>query len=153
MTLQCDIVIDPSVEFAQPELLADLLQQAAESEPFLAASSWQMSLRLSTDVTIAEMHARFFSDPTPTDVITFPSGETPDDGGAYLGDVVVSVETAAQQAVDGHHSPAREVAFLALHGLLHLSGYTDETIDQRAAMHQRQLLLLENWERDRGRLW
>lgn len=153
MPLQCDVIIDAGVAFDQPGQLADLLQHAAESEPSLIASAWQMTLRLTGDDPITELHERFFADPSPTDVITFPWGELPAVDGAHLGDVVVSVDAAAEQACEAGHSSAREVAFLALHGLLHLCGYDDATTQARDAMHQRQLLLLETWERCHGRPW
>lgn len=152
MPLLCDVIIDPGIEFFDSAALADLLQFAAASELAVAAGRWQMTLRLSDDSAIADLHGRFFADPTPTDVITFPSGELPGDG-AYLGDVVVSVETAAEQAADAGHSREREVAFLALHGLLHLCGYEDATSEQRDEMHRRQSQHLAAWERDRGQLW
>jgi probable rRNA maturation factor len=152
MPLLCDIVVDLDIEFSETPDLADLLKFAAESEPAIAGGQWQMTLRLSDDSAIADLHGQFFADPTPTDVITFPSGELPGDGG-YLGDVVVSVETAADQAADVGHSVAREVAFLALHGLLHLCGYDDATSEDRHEMHRRQSQYLAAWERERGRQW
>lgn len=153
MPLECDVIVDQDVEFDLMEPLAELLRHAAQSEPILAGADWQMTLRVSGDDTIAALHERFFADPTPTDVITFPSDEPAADDGAYLGDVVVSVETAAIQAHDAGHSREREVAFLALHGLLHLCGYDDESDDDRTAMHRRQSDLLTVWEREQGRPW
>jgi len=59
----------------------------------------------------------------PTDVLSFPSG----DGGPYLGDIAVSIETAKIQARQNGLSLEREIAQLILHGLLHLCGYDHET--------------------------
>jgi probable rRNA maturation factor len=153
MPLHCDIVTDPGIEFDDGLALTDLLQFAAESEPAISGRRWQMTLRLSDDLAIAGMHGQFFDDPTPTDVITFPSGEMADDDGEYLGDVVVSVETAVVQAEEFGHSTEHEVAFLALHGLLHLCGYDDATQAQRDEMHRRQNEHLSAWKRDRDQLW
>ncbi len=153
MPLRCEVVIDRGLLFDQDEQLVDLIQHAAKIETSLSGGPWHMTLRLSDNDTIAGLHARFFDDPTPTDVITFPGGELAGDGGTYLGDVVISIETAADQASDAGHSLAREVAFLALHGLLHLCGYDDVTPGQRDAMHQRQNMMLDIWERDNGRHW
>ena len=152
MPLSCEIVVDDGVAFEQTAALSDLLEHAGRVEPALDGTAWQMTLRLCDDATIAGLHAEFFNDPTPTDVITFPLGDEASDD-AYLGDVVVSFEKAVQQADDGRHSPAREVAFLALHGLLHLCGYHDATDEQREAMHERQYQHLDDWERARGRAW
>ncbi len=153
MPLQCEVIVDPGVVFDESEQLIDLIQHAAETEASLSGSLWQMTLRLSDDDTISDLHQRFFADPTPTDVITFPAGKVSDNSGVYLGDVVVSIETAVDQASDAGHSLAREVGFLALHGLLHLCEHDDATAQQRDAMHQRQNAMLESWERKNGRRW
>lgn len=153
MSLKCDVIVDPGLVFDDIDALSDLLRHAAASEPLTATARWRMSLRLCDDDTIAELHERFFSDSTPTDVISFPSGESAGESESYLGDVVVSIETAATQAIDAGHSHAREVAFLALHGLLHLCGHDDACSDEREHMHQRQRWLLEEWERGPGRPW
>jgi len=59
----------------------------------------------------------------PTDVLSFPSG----DSGSELGDIAVSIETAKIQARQNGLSLDREIAQLILHGLLHLCGYDHET--------------------------
>jgi probable rRNA maturation factor len=152
MPLSCEVIVDDGVAFERADWLADLLEYAGLAEPALGGTAWHMTLRVCDDATIAALHAQFFNDPTPTDVITFPSGDESSDL-AYLGDVIVSAETAADQADDGTHSAAREVAFLALHGLLHLCGFDDATDAERRAMHQRQYQHLDDWERVRGRSW
>ena len=80
MSLQCELVVDDDVRFDRGDAVADLLQHAALSEERTAKGRWSMSLRLSSDATIADLHARFFDDPTPTDVISFPSGDEPVEG-------------------------------------------------------------------------
>jgi len=62
--------------------------------------------------------------------------------GNYLGDIAVSWDTAASQGPEAGLSVEQEVAFLALHGLLHLLGADDATDTDRAAMHDRQHTLL-----------
>lgn len=64
-----------------------------------------------------------------TDVLSFPAGQTVFErtAGPHLGDIVISVEQAAQQAIEHRLEPDREVARLILHGLLHLCGYDHET--------------------------
>lgn len=151
MSLTCEVIVDSGISFDEPARLADLLEFAADSEPAIITPT-RMTLRLCDDATIAELHRAFFDDPSPTDVITFPAGESDDDE-PYLGDVVVSVETAAQQASDGDHSVEREISFLSLHGLLHLCGYDDASDDDRGAMHDRQYAHLSAWEQKRGRTW
>lgn len=60
-----------------------------------------------------------------TDVLSFPGGSTPD--GEHLGDVVISVPRARQQAAEAGHPVARELRVLLLHGLLHCLGHDHET--------------------------
>jgi probable rRNA maturation factor len=98
------------------------------------------------DAEIAEMNARYRTKPRPTDVLSFAQSEGepfPPSGAAapghvMLGDIVISIETAARQARERHHSLETEVEFLAVHGCLHLQGYDHRTPPQRRAMWQRQ---------------
>lgn len=68
----------------------------------------------------------------PTDVLSFPLGENGrydvnHETGAYmLGDIVISMEKAVQQAEMYGHSLRREVAFLTVHSMFHLLGYDHE---------------------------
>jgi probable rRNA maturation factor len=66
----------------------------------------------------------------PTDVLAFTSGEAVEPGGGpYLGDIVISVETADRQARRRRSELGRELKVLTLHGFLHLLGYDHETDD------------------------
>lgn len=59
-----------------------------------------------------------------------------------LGDIVISLDKAFEQAADYGHSPEREVAFLAVHGLLHLIGYDhDETAREQLMLKKQQEIL------------
>jgi len=84
------------------------------------------------DEVIAQVHADFLDDPTPTDVITFHHGE-----------VMVSAETAKRQSEEfGQNNVLREVALYIVHGLLHLGGYEDyeEAEAQEMATLQEKVL-------------
>ena len=71
---------------------------------------------------IRELNRQFRGIDKATDVLSFPAEEE-----SNLGDVAVSVETAADQAKENGLSFDDEIAQLILHGLLHLSGYDHET--------------------------
>ena len=75
-----------------------------------------------SDKRIRELNRRFRGVDKATDVLSFPAEEE-----TNLGDVAVSVETAATQARENGLTLDREIAQLILHGLLHLSGYDHET--------------------------
>jgi probable rRNA maturation factor len=76
----------------------------------------------------------------PTDVLSFPLGENgvydrnAETGAALLGDVVISLERATQQAQDFGHSLEREIGFLTVHSVLHLLGYDHEAGGPEAAI-------------------
>ncbi len=86
-----------------------------------------VSVVLVSDRRIAVLHGEFMGDPSPTDVITFLHGE-----------VVVSAETARREARARGLPVAREVALYAIHGLLHLAGWTDTDPQSAAAMRAMQ---------------
>jgi probable rRNA maturation factor len=86
-------------------------------------------LLLTLDEEIQELNRRFRSVDSPTDVLTFPSGEQ-----SFLGDVAISVPYASRQAAIRGVTLDQEMAFLAIHGALHLLGYDDETEPERAEM-------------------
>jgi len=75
-----------------------------------------------SDRSIRKLNQQFRGVDKATDVLSFPADE-PDN----LGDVAISVETAAKQAAENGLQFDDEIAQLILHGLLHLSGYDHET--------------------------
>ncbi len=102
-----------------------------------------LTLLVTDDEGIRSLHREYLHDDSPTDVLAFPAEggeEFPMEPGYgnYLGDIAISWDTAALQGPEAGFSAEHEVAFLALHGLLHLLGADDETDADRAAMHDRQ---------------
>lgn len=97
-----------------------------------------MDLWLCTDREIRELNRRYRGRDETTDVLSFPQyapGERPLPGlPVALGDVVISVDTAARQAAARRVSAATEIIWLFLHSLLHLVGYDDDTHDRLAVM-------------------
>lgn len=85
-------------------------------------------MALVDDDEIAALNARYRGKSGPTDVLSFSQleGEHSELGGNLLGDVVISVETAARQARAAHRGFDAELARLLVHGTLHLIGYDHE---------------------------
>jgi probable rRNA maturation factor len=101
----------------------------------------EVSLRLTDDPAIRELNRDYRGKDRPTDVLAFAMREA-EDGGLtpeVLGDIVISVDTAARQARRGLF---QELLFLAAHGLCHLLGYDHQTDEQEAVMNQRMRALL-----------
>ena len=93
-----------------------------------------MTVAIVADARVRALNRQFRRKDTPTDVLSFPSGER-----GYLGDVVIAKGVAARQAREAGHPLATELRVLALHGLLHLLGYDHEHDDGRMARLERRL--------------
>ena len=96
----------------------------------LGLADAELSLSLVGDAAIRELNRTWRSVDRSTDVLAFPLEAEPGPGTRaeprLLGDVVISLDTAARQADGGGWSLAEEVNRLLLHGLLHLVGYDHE---------------------------
>jgi rRNA maturation RNase YbeY len=112
-----------------------------------ATGSWQVTVALVDDARLQSLHREFMGIDTPTDVMTFPVDESP--GEIQGGELVISVDHAVTQASAWGLSPDEEIAFLVVHGLLHLCGWRDDTDEQRQRMLDRQRELI-GWWRQRG---
>ncbi len=104
---------------------------------------------LTTDDAIHEMNRDYRGYDQATDVLSFaqfdgvPVVPAPADAAPQLlGDIVISVDTAVRQAVTHGVTLDRELALLAVHGLLHLMGYEDETEAGAALMREREREIL-----------
>lgn len=118
--------------------------------PLQPQQQYELALRLTDDAEIQSLNQQFRAKNTPTDVLSFAAleGENliPEDESEplYLGDIVVSVETAQRQAIAQGHSLDIELAWLVSHGLLHLLGWDHPDDAQLAAMLDQQRSLLQN---------
>lgn len=107
----------------------------------------EVSLVFVDDAYIHQLNRDYRGVDKPTDVLSFamdegeemPQGPEPDH---VLGDVVISLETAQRQALEYGHSFEREIAFLAVHGALHLLGYDHQTEEDTRVMRQQEESIL-----------
>ena len=104
-----------------------------------------LSVVITDDEAVQELNRQFRDVDAPTDVLTFGSGEedefvfvTAPGESAYLGDVVISYPRAVAQAEEYDHSINRELALLAVHGVLHLLGYDHVDEAERTEMWAKQ---------------
>ena len=127
---------------ASSELMAEWEKQANAALPHCVAAACaedaplheleEIEISLITDEAIAQVHADFLNDPTPTDVITFHHGE-----------ILVSLDTAQREAPHHGETFARESLLYMIHGLLHLGGWEDHDPEERAQMHALQGQILD----------
>lgn len=90
-----------------------------------------VNVLLTRDEEIRTLNERFRKLDEPTDVLTFPTGDFP---GATLGDIAISVPFARKQADARKVSLGQELAYLSIHGALHLVGFDDESERDRKKM-------------------
>jgi probable rRNA maturation factor len=100
----------------------------------------EMALCLVSDRRMQEYNRQFRGRNEPTDVLSFPGDGAADaEGRVHLGDIIISVQSAARQARRERHSLARELKILALHGYLHLLGHDHERDDGKMIRLQRKV--------------
>ncbi len=99
----------------------------------------ELSVVISDDTELRSLNNQFLGIDAPTDVLSFPAGETnPESGQTYLGDIIISYPRAAEQAEAGNHSLKDELQLLVVHGVLHLLGYDHVDDDGKTAMWRAQ---------------
>ena len=120
------------LEAAAAKAIPSILQRALSKESTLH-SLREVEVSLIDDETIADVHERFMGGSGATDVITFEHGE-----------IHISLETAQRQAEEYFHDTDAEIMLYILHGLLHLAGHEDATLEGQGKMdmHQTELLKL-----------
>lgn len=136
------------------ELITDVVPLTAEESDGIVAAAeaalafegrkGDLSVRIDTPESIRTLNREFRSVDRVTDVLTFPAweGEDPLGGDGYLGDIMICYDRAKEQAEEFGHSLSRELAFLTVHGVLHLLGYDHMTEPEELVMRQKQTEIL-----------
>jgi probable rRNA maturation factor len=154
--MDSEIFVENTAAQALPELEAIawetwLNQWLTELQEFLPqAPGYEMTLRFTDDAEIHQLNHQYRQKDQPTDVLSFAALEDdlgmdyPETEPLYLGDVIVSVETAQRQAIARDHSLKIELGWLVSHGLLHLLGWDHPDEESLEEMLNRQAVLLRN---------
>ncbi len=104
----------------------------------------ELSIVLSSDGHLQALNLQHLGIDAPTDVLSFPAGETdPDTGDLYLGDILISYPRAQAQAEAGGHSLRDELQLLVVHGALHLLDYDHADEDGKSRMWAVQRAVLD----------
>lgn len=139
--LDLDIQINPPFEALVDSALLERAVAAALAAEGVAGPV-ELSVLISDDAELHELNRAYRGVDAPTDVLSFGDDTSDDDGPAfvrppdaprYLGDLAISYERAVAQAAEYGHSHERELAYLAVHGVLHLLGYDHERGQEDAA--------------------
>ncbi len=131
---------------------AKLKRVAARILKLLKTDKAELSVALIGNGEMRKLNARYRKKDYPTDVLSFPAAQDMPDGVRLLGDVIISVDKAKEQAKERGRSLDKEMTTLLIHGVLHLLGYDHE----RSAKDARIMGRLEKKTYralcDRGRL-
>lgn len=129
------------------EICSNVLKSA---DYLLDDSDYEVCIVFADNEIIQDINNEYRGMDKPTDVLSFPQfdffdGEgyideelvDPETGVVFLGDIIVSLDKAGEQAKEYGHEETREIAFLVVHGFLHLLGFDHDA-------KEREELMLEN---------
>ncbi|MEC9488540.1 MAG: rRNA maturation RNase YbeY [Halanaerobium sp.] len=117
------------VENDLEELAREVVERAIRRQ---GVEPEEVSLVFSDNQAIRQLNKQYRGIDEATDVLSFPMDEQ------YLGDIVISLERAREQAEEYGHSLTREVCFLTAHGVLHLLGYDHDREEDRVKMRREE---------------
>ncbi|MDQ0224828.1 rRNA maturation RNase YbeY [Metabacillus niabensis] len=146
-------LIDETNELVEEQLktIEDLLQYAADMEE--VAQDAEISVTFVTNERIQEVNREYRDKDQPTDVISFALEEMGEgeieiigiEQPPVLGDIIISIQRAKEQAEEYGHTFLRELGFLAVHGFLHLLGYDHMTEEDEKVMFTKQKEILNSY--------
>jgi probable rRNA maturation factor len=131
------INIESHVDFIETALLERAARLTLDHQS--APADADMTLVLTDDAQLHELNREYLGVDAPTDVLSFPASETdPETGQPYLGDILISIPRATQQAQAAGHPVEAEVQLLVVHGTLHLLGHDHAEPAEKARMWEAQ---------------
>ena len=148
------VLIDNRSDFDLTEeyrkLFNDVVAESLSYEEFDTKS--EISISIVDNNEIQEINRQYREIDAPTDVLSFPlltfeEGEQADvneNDEILLGDIIISIDKAREQAQEYGHGLRRELAFLTAHSMLHLLGYDHIDEQEQKDMFERQERILEN---------
>lgn len=152
MNLNIDFLDETNeISEEQTDYIGKLLNFAAKYEEI--NEECEVSVTFVSNEKIQEINKEYRNKDSVTDVISFAMEEMGEgemkltglDMPRVLGDIIISVSRAQEQAEEYGHSFMREIGFLAVHGFLHLLGYDHETEEDEKEMFSRQKDILNEF--------
>jgi len=128
----------------QTDLAMDVLERAAQAVLTHQSADGDLTLVLTDNAQLHELNRDYLGIDAPTDVLSFPASETdPETARPYLGDILISLPRAEEQARAAGHALKAEVQLLIVHGTLHLLGHDHAGDEDKARMWKAQAEVLE----------
>ena len=133
------IHIDRQHDFSDTSLLERTAQMTLDHVHAEGSRSADLTIVLTDDAQLHELNRDYLGVDAPTDVLSFPADEEdPETGVRYLGDILISIPRAKQQAEAAGHAIEAEVQLLVVHGTLHLLGHDHAKAREKARMWKAQ---------------
>lgn len=143
-----------TIEESQIQLLKRVLEFTAKKEKI--HKEVELSVSFVTNNEMQEMNDQYRNKNEPTDVLSFQMDNpfirteaAPLPGPLQIGDIIISIDKVKEQSIRYNHSFDRELVFLAIHGFLHLLGYTHDNKENEKIMFQKQDTILKEFSLER----
>lgn len=117
----------------------DVVRRAIEKAAAFEAKAGEVAVLLTDDATIRTMNATWRGLDKPTNVLSFPAGES---GAPHLGDIAIAFETVEREAASENKGFFDHLAHLSIHGYLHLIGFDHETDREAERMEHLETRIL-----------
>lgn len=136
---QDNLVIDKEIE----ELVESLIRASLIFEK--DSTDYEVSISFVTNEEIRELNRDYRNIDRETDVLSFPT-DMPEGlmEETLLGDIIISVDKALEQAKDYNHSVKREIGYLTTHSMFHLMGYDHMEEDEKKIMREKEEAVLKS---------
>ncbi|WP_317855043.1 rRNA maturation RNase YbeY [Chakrabartyella piscis] len=149
MTILIDSRVEDTIELEWTVAMERMVLEALAYENF--QEPCEISISIVDNVEIQQINKQFRNIDKPTDVLSFPLLTFAEDevmernekDEVMLGDIIISLERAREQAEEYGHSMLREMAFLTAHSMFHLLGYDHMTEEEEIEMFAKQNAILE----------
>ncbi len=137
------IFVEANSEAPLPPGAASLLERAARLALEHQSADGDLTILLTDDAQLQTLNRDYLNVDAPTDVLSFPASETdPETGARYLGDILISVPRADEQARAAGHPLEAELQLLTVHGVLHLLGHDHAGAEEKKRMWAAQAEVL-----------
>ena len=125
--------------FNQIVIQEELIRYCQEALAFLNNTDTDITIIIEDDPFIQKLNRQYRGINSPTDVLSFDIDHIdPETGRRYLGDIIISAETASRQAQEHGVQIMDEIRLLIVHGILHLFGFDHSSPEEEREMWSKQ---------------
>ncbi len=147
VNVQC-LKKDPNVSGAFLNRLRNILEQLLEEAKL---STGELNVVIADDKLLKRLNRDYRDKDAPTDVLSFSYMDSADrhsltENEFAVGDIYISIDRAVEQARLAGHDLKREIALLAVHGLLHLFGYEHNGDDEAKKMRKKEQIIMDEYD-------